>query len=117
MASKEFDWNKFAELADNLADEANLSEEVIRTSISRYYYAAFHLSKSAFNIEDSKGKDGHNRVWKAITHKRTTGSHLVGTYGYRLKELRQKADYDSEKVIKADLDHAQRCFDQINNTL
>lgn len=113
-----FDWNQYGNLAIQLSNDENLDEAKIRTAISRFYYAAFHLSKAAFNVGNPSGDGGsHEKVWEAIKRSRQIDCHKVADHGYRLKKLRRQADYVDVKIDNEDLIEARYEYDSLINCL
>lgn len=92
-------------------------EARVRSAVSRAYYAAFHGAQRylidlqreiapslAPNLRSDRS---HERVWDRY---KTAGRALarISIYGFRLKDLRRRADYDAQNVS---LEHARQTID------
>ena len=92
-----FDWSQYKELAEELRQRNDEASK--RTAISRLYYSVYWkarilLEREDPNLEVSPDKS-HAFVWKKFEKKGTTRN-KIWSDGTRLKEYRQKADYESE---------------------
>ena len=96
-----FDWHAYLRLSRLLAAAGRFlkSEAVLRTSISRAYYAAFCVARNRLAHEEQKDPDKiiykHSKVWKAYKNSSNKGSQSIGKIGVRLKRKRENADYQN----------------------
>jgi uncharacterized protein (UPF0332 family) len=92
-----FEWADFVTLAQQLRDQDG--EASHRSAISRAYYGVFCQARNHLEKQDktSKYRDGdvHSNVWRAYDNRGRTYK-AVGTSGRRLRELRNKVDYDDD---------------------
>jgi uncharacterized protein (UPF0332 family) len=82
-----FDPVRFFLLARKLATG---DESALRTSVSRAYYASFLVARERLGLSHERIPDVHYRVIVEL-HRR---SHLVATQLHRLRQMRNRADYD-----------------------
>lgn len=98
-----FDWLNYLHLARTLAGSGATDpngEAELRAAISRAYYAAFCKSRNHLRDIDHKqlstGSDIHKEVQSKFTMSRDTRRKQIGQNLYRLRRLRNKADYDDQ---------------------
>ena len=72
------------------------SEGLIRSGISRAYYAAFIIARYAVGLEYLRGKDIHEKV---ITRLKEDGHEDIADKLFELRMKRNNADYDVYKHI------------------
>ena len=106
-----FDWNEYLKLATQLGGMAD--DAAKRSSVSRAYYSVFHaasLSLKTNNVAMNPRyeRDRHLRVWNAYMSSAKKDCRRIGCAGQRLKDLRQKADYDPDTDFP--VAHVQRCL-------
>lgn len=94
----DFDWEEFLVLAEELVRRHG-DAGAERSAISRAYYAVFHLASAHFLRCGGRltrtGVD-HRLVWDWFLRPGATGaSRRIGTAGFRLKQARRRADYES----------------------
>lgn len=95
-----WDWERYLDLARDLAYDPNADESDYRCAASRAYYAAFHkariwIDRNDQSVQLTRGAEDHTRVWNGFERRRDRNSTKIAQTGKRLKELRRKADYDS----------------------
>lgn len=98
-----FNWLNYLDLARTLAGSGAMDangEAELRTAISRAYYAAFCRSRNHLRDNDhihlSTGSDIHKEVQSKFTMSRDKRRKQIGQNLYRLRRLRNKADYDDQ---------------------
>jgi uncharacterized protein (UPF0332 family) len=102
-----FNWQEYHILASNLlaqADNSEQKEAVLRSAVSRAYYAAFHAASDYLKASgmypstsgnNAPGESSHKRV--VDTFKKNVSNPTLGKIGRllgRLKNDRQWADYN-----------------------
>ncbi len=109
----------------------NNQEIYLRTSISKYYYAAFHfiLEQLSLLLTDCSGKIfrsvhylQHGYLQEILSRVSDTKSQLLGEYLRQFHKTRKRADYRlAETVTCRDLEFciknynlALRCWDEID---
>jgi hypothetical protein len=95
MAKDSFDWPDFLNLAVELSSRPE--ESCLRTAIGRAYYYTYHLARqrvldNGFSI--LPGGDSHKQVWEKFGNSPKPGCKKLYGLGTRLKDKRQRADYD-----------------------
>ena len=100
-----FDWREFHNLAINLSK--NSDEASLRSSVSRAYYAAFHLArdfaKNCLSFQPTyKGPD-HDGVVNHMKNHNDKAVRAIGINLDRLKDNRRIADYVSNTRVKPNL--------------
>jgi uncharacterized protein (UPF0332 family) len=97
-----FNWVNYLTLAKNLLiNQSNNSSEIIeaelRSSISRSYYAAFHVAKKYLykvrSYELSK-ENSHRSLIDEFKYSGDPRLSIIGNYLERLRDRRNEADYD-----------------------
>lgn len=120
-----FDWSKYFELAQDLADinslnssgsatnpKSKIYEAKLRSSVSRAYYAAFCLARNYLRdfLHDprlSKARNGdtneHQYVADEFKHNKAKNKKMieVGSDLGRLRQFRNKSDYE-DTIYKLD---------------
>lgn len=101
---KIFEPRQFFDAAEYLREKADSElikgdDGYLRSSISRYYYAAFISTRDKFG-RTSRGVSGHKEVLEFIDSKSgetELGLKFKSVYDnlVKLKDLREKADYES----------------------
>jgi uncharacterized protein (UPF0332 family) len=118
-----FDWLEYLDLARELAGQAtnpSSQEAKLRSSISRSYYAAFckarnHLRGEGYSIPC---QSTHRYVIDQFLHSRDRVRKRVGAHLDRLRNDRNKADYDDKVVRLSDMTtKALRLADQVISRL
>lgn len=95
MATEPFDWSEFQKLADELAKRPE--ESCLRTAIGRAYYYVFHLARKRIEANGFfiiRGADTHKQVWEKYNSSLEFDCKKLGEIANRLKEKRQRADYE-----------------------
>jgi uncharacterized protein (UPF0332 family) len=95
MPTQPFDWSDYFKLAGELA---NRTEDSCRlTAIGRAYYYVFHLARARIEANGFAifpGGDSHKQVWEKYTGNAESDCKKLGEIAKRLKEKRQRADYE-----------------------
>lgn len=94
-----FDWHDYLELANELCDQtktSELSDALLRSAISRAYFAIFCLARDY--LVDKEGytvtkKDSHTDVINQFKGKNNNDKQKIYISLTRLREDRKKADY------------------------
>jgi uncharacterized protein (UPF0332 family) len=93
-----FEWLDFVELAHCLAERGD--EASLRSSVSRGYYAVFHLAQVALTRHDPdfdqhRGSDSHKLVWDRLAALKRNYPQAANAArnGRTLADRRKKADY------------------------
>ena len=95
MAVNPRDFVKFANDLFQANYKSSTCEIQLRTAINRAYYGAFLTARNYAGINNSSGSI-HNEV---ISYYQNQNIGKVGNSLDSLKRLRQKADYEPDKVI------------------
>ena len=98
-----FDWSTYLAVARHLLSAPFATEHqeaVLRSSISRAYYAAFCIARNYVRraIPVPHTGQAHAVVWDYLRNQDDPRAQLVARKGVRLKTHRRKADYDDEVV-------------------
>ena len=90
---KQFIWDDYLSLAEDLVSQGG--EAALRSAISRAYYAAFCKARNSLR-ESGVDVRGRNHLWLWEQYRRSDDdeTHLVGETGDRLRQVRNRADYD-----------------------
>lgn len=91
-----FDWRDFVGLAELLAERHD--EASLRTSVSRGYYAVFHLARRVLERHDGefhamRGSDSHKLVWDRLAALDRRQAKTAVRVGKNLLAVRKHADY------------------------
>jgi len=123
MSATPFNWSEYLSLAEELGNRAT-DEAALRTAISRAYYYVFHLAlqraeRNGFTT--SRGESSHIKLWTLFTMSPEPSCLSLGQIAMRLKEKRERADYNShfariEEEIPPTLADARR-FEALLSTL
>ncbi len=90
-----FEWSGHLELAEQLASRAD--EASLRTAVSRAYYYVYHLALRRAQTNEFKalpGKGTHTQLWRLYKGSPETACHKLAEIAGRLKEKRERADYE-----------------------
>jgi uncharacterized protein (UPF0332 family) len=92
----EFDWLDYLKLAQFLAERGD--EASLRSSVSRGYYAVFHLAQVALTRHDPefnqhRGSDSHKLVWDRLAALDRRQATTAARSGRSLLSKRKLADY------------------------
>lgn len=104
-----FRWSEYLDLADwlsisagNRTTPAALEEAVLRSAISRAYYASFHASKALVVSRGEYQSTGlgteHGEVIRVYQAHNAQPRKQIGTWLLRLRDRRRRADYDDAVV-------------------
>ena len=85
--------NEFYTFALSLQRSLHGDCAALRSSISRAYYGAFITARDHYGVT-SRGRDGHEQVLKAM--RGNAHGDLAADNLQRLKDLREKADYQPQ---------------------
>lgn len=130
LATSSFDWQHYLELANELNGSASLTcdnQAVLRTCVSRAYYAAFHVARSfaiqcrprfEFELKNNK-KSVHDSVLGEFFNKGDS-KHEIYVLLNRLRQERNAADYVpnvniGKEVAENDILDAEAVVDRISN--
>ncbi len=115
-----FDWKQFLELAHDLEHQSAGSphaETLLRSSLSRAYYAAFcyarNYSRDWLGFQPRNDADDHGRLREHLKRSRRRG---IADRLQRLREWRNESDYldqltfDPTAVVAAALGEANHVF-------
>lgn len=91
-----FEWLDFVDLARFLAERGD--EASLRSSVSRGYYAVFHLAQVALTRHDPdfdqhRGSDSHKLVWDRLAALERRQAKNAARSGRSLLNKRKLADY------------------------
>lgn len=103
-----FDWHEYLVIADEIAKDPR--EAMQRSSISRAYYAVYHLGLNHARAHSfTEGIPSlHRKLWLWYQNQPDTRMRELGTMGSRLKLRREKVDYN---------DHVSRMPDGLKSSL
>lgn len=108
-----FNWVEYFDLAQELVKQSEnpatgnpaTREAKLRSAISRAYYAAFcstrNYLKSNKQLPVPSGGRAHRIIWEHLCNSGDRKWKKAGVDGFRLRDDRNKADYDDK--IKGDL--------------
>ncbi|HME08152.1 MAG TPA: hypothetical protein VKG25_13945 [Bryobacteraceae bacterium] len=91
-------------MAEELGSRSS-DDGALRTAISRSYYYIFHLAlerASGNGFVTVKGESSHLQLWNLFTKSPEPTCLNLGQIALRLKEKRQRADYDNHFARLAD---------------
>ena len=113
MSIQPFDWKTYFQLAQELG--ARTEEACLRSCISRAYYYVYNIAlirakKNLFNT--IQGESTHAQLWRIYSASPDPECSRLGQIALRLKEKRQRADYEGiyrriEEEVPAVLREAQ----------
>ena len=95
MAAQPFSWSEYFRLAEELArrpDDASL-----RSALSRAYYYVYHLALARAEANDFRilsGEGSHTQLWRVFSRSPDAECQRLATIASRLKEKRERADYN-----------------------
>src|SRR5580700_10149869 len=96
MVAQPFDWTFYNTLATELAGRAD--EASHRSAISRAYYYVFHLALAralSNGYQRYPGEASHVQLWRKYTESPDPKCKKLAEIAKRLKEKRERADYDN----------------------
>jgi uncharacterized protein (UPF0332 family) len=94
-----FDWSEYLTLADELGTRTD--EGSLRSAISRAYYYVYHLALKRAEDNDFKalpGEGTHTQLWRVFSACPEPDCRKLAAIGARLKEKRERADYNPHFV-------------------
>jgi len=114
MATQPFDWTQYFVLAYELGDRTT-EVACLRSAISRAYYYIYHLAlerAEALGFARLPGEGVHSQLWRLFNDNPEGACRVLGQIALRLKEKRERADYESvftriEEEVPAVLDDAR----------
>lgn len=95
MEGEPFDWSGYLKLARELG--ARNEEECLRSSLSRAYYYVYNLALARAKRNGFLSVEGgstHRQLWRLFSLSPESDCIYLGQIGFRLKEKREKADYN-----------------------
>lgn len=95
MKAVSFDFDGYLEFARDCISTDGSDEGLLRTAISRAYYAAFHAARSYAQVQTRGAPNSHQMVWDALRTCRGSKPNLA-RLGEELKRARLKADYEHD---------------------
>lgn len=101
-----FDWGDYLNLSRTLHAEAKvaapLEQSKLRCAASRAYYAAYWACRAKLEPPGGFGIDGtHGKVYSAVLKLQNKGpSGSIANTLKRLRQLREKADYEADTDLK-----------------
>jgi uncharacterized protein (UPF0332 family) len=99
-----FPWDKYLDLALELAESEAHDQASLRSAVSRAYYAAYNPCKDFLVSAGRLHTDAkHEDVWRALSTASDRAHRKVGSEGDRLKRARVAADYVSRNLISKEL--------------
>lgn len=118
----DFDWREYLKLAETLKQSGE--EAALRTALSRTYYWVYHLSRSyadenSYSEKTAPGRGSHRRLWNWCKAQNDPQLRQLGVYGDRMRDLRNKADYNSGPIddlgeaVNRQLLRARECEDLV----
>src|SRR5271166_3186842 len=99
MAAQPFDWTRYYTLAAQLAGRQD--EASRRSAISRAYYYVYHiaLARAAGNgFVREPGEASQQQLWRNYSSSPDPNCKKLGEIAKRLKEKRERADYEKSYV-------------------
>jgi uncharacterized protein (UPF0332 family) len=99
MPDTDLDWADYCKLAKELANREE--EACLRSSLSRACYYTFHIARiraKRNGFAPVKNESTHNRLWRLYSKSPESECILLGQMALRLKEKRERADY--ERIYK-----------------
>jgi uncharacterized protein (UPF0332 family) len=94
MAAQPFDWSAYLQLANELAKRQD--EASIRSALSRAYYYVYHLAllrAQANGFNTVSGEGTHKQLWRNYSASPEPDCQKLAEIAARLKEKRERADY------------------------
>ena len=95
MAGQPFNWGFYYTLANELATRAD--EAAHRSAISRAYYYVYHLAlirATTNGFRPIRGEATHAQLWRKYSDSPDPACRQLGEMAKRLKEKRERADYN-----------------------
>jgi|SRR5690242_6851275 len=95
MAARPFNWSEYFRLASELATQQD--EASLRSALSRAYYYVYHLAlqrAEANNFRAIQGEASHKQLWRVFSGSPEPECQRLATIAERLKEKRERADYN-----------------------
>ena len=95
MAAQPFDWTGYYTLATVLAGQQD--EASRRSAISRAYYYVYHLALTRAvgnGFVNRPGEPSHQQLWRNYSGSPDLDCKRLAAIAKRLKEKRERADYD-----------------------
>jgi hypothetical protein len=96
MAAVPFDWSEYSRLADELGNRSD--EASLRSAISRAYYYVYHLALARAEANSYRAMPGeatHAQLWRVFSQSPEPDCKRLAVIAFRLKEKRERADYEN----------------------
>ena len=102
-----FDWAEYLQVAEALSECG--TEAAFRSSVSRSYYAAYHIARMTaerrygFKIDSKIRGSSHEQVWefwRTNSNVRSNDEKRAGEDGLALRDERNDADYAGTKPFE-----------------
>lgn len=96
-----FAFETFETVGDSLhvaGGKGTPKEAYFRSSVGRFYYAAFHLASTRVPPGTSQARNSHDAVWKFLKEHGDESLRRAGKAGLDLRDLRVIADYQQESL-------------------
>jgi uncharacterized protein (UPF0332 family) len=103
MPAVPFDWSEYFRLADELGRRPD--EAWLRSAISRAYYYVYHLALARAEANAYKalpGEGTHTQLWRVFSASPEPDCQRLAAIAARLKEKRERADYENYFVRVAE---------------
>jgi uncharacterized protein (UPF0332 family) len=103
MATAAFDWSQYFQLAEELAKRTE--ESALRSALSRAYYYVYHLAlqrAQANGFTALSGEGTHKQLWRTFNGSPEPDCRKLAEIASRLKEKRERADYEDNYRRLAD---------------
>jgi len=107
-----FDWNNFLEVAERLSTQQD--EASLRIAVSRAYYCIYNLAKKravSNGYQRKNGESSHAQMWRVYSLSPDSICKKLSTIGERLKEKRERADYEDQEYVRVDEEAKQAIAD------
>jgi hypothetical protein len=95
MATAQFDWSEYLELAEELGKRSDQAS--LRSAISRAYYYVYHLALERAQENNFAFVVGgmHTQLWRVFSESPVPDCRTLGTIAKRLQKRRERADYEN----------------------
>jgi hypothetical protein len=111
-----FDFHAFLDVAEDLISHDDAAYR--RSAVSRAYYAIFGASWRALppplQMHMGQGRV-HSATWNHYAASSTQTSRQIGGVGFRLKRMRDRADYDASALFAAT--RVRNALDEVREAL
>jgi uncharacterized protein (UPF0332 family) len=103
MASATFNWSQYFRLAGELGSTTD--EAYLRSALSRAYYYVYHMALKRAEANSYKplpNEGTHSQLWRLFGSSPEPDCQRLAAIALRLKEKRERADYESHYARVAD---------------